>query len=164
MSADIKEILSRVWERYVAPDTNVSAEFPSEPWVDEHTDEDQEEISLSLDWDWRGKEIKFDLMVAMGQQLKVDSSDKLAAQLRAQLRDDESFEIVAIEPRPYEDFAGALQYMRLRETGELFLQWLISIEDGTVFAGVTFADKGVEAIAKKFLDSVSLSIDEGEQG
>lgn len=162
MSADSTKTVTQTWERYIVPETAVSAEFPGEPWVEEGDDKEENMSSLSLDWEKEGEIVSFDLAVTLGQHLEVASSEQLADQLRAQLQDDDSFEVLSIEPRPYENCVGVLQYLRLRETGELFMQWLVTTEDDTVFAGVTFADSRAEGVAKKFLDSISLNLDGAE--
>jgi hypothetical protein len=50
--------------------------------------------------------------------------------------------------------------MRLRETGETLMQWLIATPDATIVAGVTFMDQRLVAVAEKFLASISVTDEE----
>jgi hypothetical protein len=150
MSFDVEKIVKQPWERYTVPETTVSGEFPSEPWVDdEESDEsDGETITLSLDEEYDGAELQFDLAVSVGQVLEVSSSEQLAAQLKDELKDNEQLETVSVEPRSCGEFPGAVQHMRLRETGEILMQWLIVTPEDTIFAGVTFTDERLAAVGE----------------
>jgi hypothetical protein len=162
MSFDVEKIVKQPWERYTVPETTVSGEFPSEPWVDDAEDDDSdgETITLSLDEEYAGAELQFDLAVSVGQVLEVASSEQLAQQLREELKDNEQLETISVEPRSCDDFPGAVQQMRLRETGEILMQWLIVIPEGTIFAGVTFMDKRLARVGEKFLASISVGDEE----
>jgi hypothetical protein len=46
--------------------------------------------------------------------------------------------------------------MRIKDTGEIVMQWLIATPEDTIFAGVTFTDKRLEAIANRFFASISI--------
>ena len=131
MSFDVEKIVSQSWERYTVPETTVSGEFPSEPWVEdaEGDDADGETITLSLDEEYAGAELQFDLAVTVGQVLEVASSEQLAEQLKEELKDNEQLETISVEPRSCGEFPGAVQQMRLRETGEFLMQWLIATPD-----------------------------------
>ena len=159
MSFDVEKIVKQPWERYTVPETTVSGEFPSEPWVDdEESDEsDGETITLSLDEEYDGAELQFDLAVSVGQVLEVSSSEQLAAQLKDELKDNEQLETISVEPRSCGEFPGAVQHMRLRETGESLMQWLIATPEDTIFAGVTFSDARLARVGEKFLQSISLT-------
>ena len=159
MSFDVEKIVKQPWERYTVPETTVSGEFPSEPWVDdEESDEsDGETITLSLDEEYDGAELQFDLAVSVGQVLEVSSSEQLAAQLKDELKDNEQLETVSVEPRSCGEFPGAVQHMRLRETGEILMQWLIVTPEDTIFAGVTFTDERLAAVGERFIASISLT-------
>jgi hypothetical protein len=159
MTLDIDTIIKQPWDRYDVPEVSVSAEFPSTPLEDiSQDDEDQGETSsLFLETSVDGLTIAFDLDVNMGQALDVDSSDDLAAQLRNDLEEQDSLEVLSVEPRPYRNFPGALQRLRLKETGELHTQWLIATPFDTIFVGVTFTDKRLEALAERFIAGVSIT-------
>jgi len=163
MSFDVEKIIKQPWERYTVPETNLSGEFPSEPWVEDadDADGDGETITLSLDEEYAGAEIQFDLAVGVGQVLDVASSTLLAERLRDELKDNEQLETISVEPRSCAEFPGAVQHLRLRETGETLMQWLIATPEGTIFAGVTFTDQRLVAVGEKFLASISV-IDENE--
>jgi hypothetical protein len=164
MSFDVEKIVRQEWERYTVPETGVSAEFPSEPWVDdtEGDDDDDGTITLSLDEEYAGAELQFDLAVSAGQVLEVASSTQLAEQLKEDLKDNEQLETISVEPRSCGEFPGAVQHMRLRETGELLLQWLIATPEDTIFAGITFVDERLKRVGEKFLASVSVTEGEDE--
>ena len=164
MSFDVDKIVQQPWERYTVPETTVSGEFPSEPWVeeDEEDDADAETISLSLDEEYAGAELQFDLAVTVGQVLEVASSEQLAEQLKEELKDNKQLETISVEPRSCGEFPGAVQHMRLRESGEILMQWLIATPEDTIFAGVTLMDQGLVPVGEKFLASISV-IDEDEQ-
>jgi hypothetical protein len=161
MSLDIEAIRKQSWERYTVPETTVSGEFPNEPWIEDPEDDDDsgeaETVTLSLDKDYGGSELQFDLAVSVGQVLEVASSEHLAAQLKDELQDNEHLEALTIEPRSYGEFPGAVQHLRLRATGEMLLQWLIATPDGTIFAGVTFNDERLLSVGEKFLGSINVS-------
>lgn len=161
MSLDIEAIRKQSWERYTVPETTVSGEFPNEPWIDDSEEEgdagEGETVTLSLDKDYGGSELQFDLAVSVGQVLEVASSEHLAAQLKDELQDNEHLEALTIEPRSCGEFSGAVQHLRLRETGEMLLQWLIATPDGTIFAGVTFNDERLLSVGEKFLGSINVS-------
>jgi hypothetical protein len=159
MSFDVEKIVKQKWERYTVPETTVSGEFPSEPWVDEGEDDesDEETITLSLDEEYAGAGLQFDLAVSVGEALEAASSAQLAERLKEELKDNEQLETISITPRSCEEFPGAVQHMRLRETGETLMQWLIAIPDGTIFAGVTFMDQRLVAVGEKFLASISVT-------
>jgi hypothetical protein len=161
MSLDSKAILNQSWERYTVPETTVSGEFPNEPWIDDTEEEDDdgdaESVTLSLDQDFGDSELQFDLAVSVGQVLDAASSEQLAVQLKEELHDNEQLEPISIEPRSCGEFPGAVQHLRLRETGEMLLQWLISTPDGTIFAGVTFTDERLLSVGEKFLGSINVS-------
>ena len=164
MSFDVDKIVKQPWERYTVPETTVSGEFPSEPWIDDSEDEDEdsegETVTLSLDEEYAGAELQFDLAVTEGQVLEVTSSEQLAAHLQEELKDNEQLETIAVTPRSCEDIPGAVQHMRLRETGETLMQWLIATPEATIFAGVTFMDQRLVAVAEKFLASISVTDEE----
>ena len=166
MSVDVEKIVQQTWERYTIPETTVSGEFPSEPWVDEGDDDDDDEsdgetITLSLDEEYAGAELQFDLAVSVGQALDVASSEQLAERLKEELKDNEQLETISVTPRSCAEFPGAVQHLRLRETGETLMQWLIATPEGTIFAGVTFMEQRLVAVGEKFLASISV-IDENE--
>ena len=52
--------------------------------------------------------------------------------------------------------------MRLRETGEFLMQWLIATPEDTIFAGVTFLDERLARVGEKFLESISVTEEEEE--
>jgi hypothetical protein len=158
MSFDVEKIIKQPWERYTVPETSLSGEFPSEPWVDDgdDADGDAETITLSLDEEYAGAELQFDLAVSVGQVLQVASSAQLADQLREELKDNEQLETISVEPRSCGEYPGAVQHMRLRESGEILMQWLIATPDDTIFAGVTFLDERLKKVGEKFLESISL--------
>jgi hypothetical protein len=163
MSFDVDKIVKQPWERYTVPETTVSGEFPNEPWVDEGEDDeesDEETITLSLDEEYAGAELQFDLAVSAGQVLEVNSSAQLAAHLQEELKENEQLETISVTPRSCGDFPGAVQHMRLRDTGETLMQWLITTPEATIFAGVTFMDQRLVAVGEKFLSSISVT-DEG---
>ncbi len=163
MSFDVEKIVKQPWERYTVPETTVSGEFPNEPWVDEGEDDeesDEETITLSLDEEYAGAEFQFDLAVSAGQVLEVNSSAQLAAHLQEELKENEQLETISVTPRSCGDFPGAVQHMRLRDTGETLMQWLITTPEATIFAGVTFMDQRLVAVGEKFLSSISVT-DEG---
>lgn len=163
MSFDVEKIVKQPWERYTVPETTVSGEFPNEPWVDEGDDDeesDEETITLSLDEEYAGAELQFDLAVSAGQVLEVNSSAQLAAHLQEELKENEQLETISVTPRSCGDFPGAVQHMRLRDTGETLMQWLITTPEATIFAGVTFMDQRLVAVGEKFLSSISVT-DEG---
>lgn len=162
MSFDVEKIAKQPWERYTVPETSVSGEFPSEPWIDEGEDEenDGETITLSLDEEYAGAELQFDLAVSEGQVLEVTSSEQLAQFLREELKDNEQLETISVTPRTCEEFPGAVQHMRERETGESLLQWLIATPEATIFAGVTFTDQRLVPVGEKFLASISITGEE----
>jgi len=162
MSFDVDKIVKQPWERYTVPETTVSGEFPSEPWIDEGEDEesDGETIALSLDEEYAGAELQFDLAVSEGQVLEVTSSEQLAEHLREELKDNEQLETISVTPRACDEFPGAFQHMRLRDTGESLLQWLIATPEATIFAGVTFTDQRLVAVGEKFLASISITDEE----
>lgn len=141
MTLDIDSIIQQPWERYDAPEVSVSGEFPSSPIESISEDDPEETASLFLETQFDGLVIAFDLDVNIGQSVDVDSSDELAARLRDDLEEEQNFEVLSVEPRPYQDFPGVVQRMRLKETAELHTQWLIATPFDTVFVGVTFADK-----------------------
>lgn len=157
MSFDVEKIIKQPWERYTVPETNLSGEFPSEPWVEDadDADGDGETITLSLDEEYAGAEIQFDLAVGVGQVLDVASSTLLAERLRDELKDNEQLETISVEPRSCGEYPGAVQFMRLRESGEILMQWLIATPEDTIFAGVTFLDEGLKKIGERFLSSIS---------
>ncbi|MEN9846884.1 MAG: hypothetical protein RIS36_2031 [Pseudomonadota bacterium] len=162
MSFDVEKIVKQPWERYTVPETSVSGEFPREPWIDEGEDEenDGETITLSLDEEYAGAELQFDLAVSEGQVLEVTSSEQLAQFLREELKDNEQLETISVTPRTCEEFPGAVQHMRERETGESLLQWLIATPEATIFAGVTFTDQRLVPVGEKFLASISITGEE----
>jgi|GEM_PF-6346716 hypothetical protein len=162
MSFDVEKIVKQPWERYTVPETTVSGEFPSEPWIDEGEDDDSdgETVTLSLDEEYAGAELQFDLAVSIGQVLEVTSSEQLAERLREELKDNEQLETISVEPRSCEEFPGAVQHMRLRDTGESLMQWLIATPEATIFAGVTFMDNRLVAVWEKFLASISVTDDD----
>lgn len=162
MSFDVEKIVKQPWERYTVPETTVSGEFPSEPWIDEGEEEesDGETITLSLDEEYAGAELQFDLAVSEGQVLEVTSSEQLAAHLREELKDNEQLETISVTPRSCDEFPGAVQHMRLRDTGESLLQWLIATPEATIFAGVTFTDQRLVPVGEKFLASISITDEE----
>lgn len=164
MSVDVEKIVKQTWERYTIPETTVSGEFPSEPWVDQGEDDDEsdgETITLSLDEEYAGAGLQFDLAISVGQALDVASSARLAELLKEELKDNEQLETISVTPRSCAEFPGAVQHLRLRETGETLMQWLIATPEGTIFAGVTFTDQRLVAVGEKFLASISV-IDENE--
>ena len=163
MSFDVEKIVKQQWARYTVTETTVSGEFTSEPWVEdaEGDDADGETITLSLDEEYAGAELQFDLAVTVGQVLEVASSTELADQLKEELKDNEQLETISVEPRSCGEFPGAVQHMRLRETGEFLMQWLVATPEDTVFAGVTFMDQRLAAVGEKFLASISVT-DEDE--
>jgi hypothetical protein len=164
MSFDVEKIVKQPWERYTVPETAVSGEFPSEPWVDDSEDDesDGETITLSLDEEYAGAELQFDLAVSVGQVLEVASSAQLAEQLKEELKENEQLETISVEPRSCGEFPGAVQHMRLRDTGETVMQWLIVSSEDTIFAGVTFTDKRLASVGERFLASISVT-DSGEE-
>jgi hypothetical protein len=159
MTLDINTIVKQPWERYDVPEASVSGEFPSAPVEDisEDDSDDGETASLFLETHFDGSTIAFDLDVNVGQSLEVDSSDELAMRLRKDLEQEKGLEVLSVNPRPYQDFPGVIQRMRLKETGELHTQWLIATPFDTVFVGVTFTDKRFEALAEKFLAGISIN-------
>ena len=165
MSVDIETIVKQPWERYEVPEASVSGEFPSEPFVESEGDDDAEveTTSLALDQDYAGSEVRFDLAVTIGQGLDVASSEELAEQLREELKEEEELELISVEPRSYQDFPGVVQRMKLRESGEILMQWLIATPEDTVFAGVTFQDQRFDPIAERFFGGISISTEEVEE-
>jgi hypothetical protein len=159
MTLDFNTIVKQPWERYDVPEVGVSGEFPSAPLEDISEDEHDggETASLFLETRFDGATIAFDLDVNVGQALEVDSSDELATRLRKDLEEENSLEVLSVDPRPYQDFPGVIQRMQLKETGELHTQWLIATPFDTVFVGVTFTDKRLEALAEKFLAGISIA-------
>ena len=158
MSLDLDNILTQSWDNYSVPETSLSADFPNEPWVEDADEDDSEEetIALSLDYSYSGMEIQFDLSLSLGQTLEVSSSEKLAEELKKELKANSDLELISVEPRPYDEFPGVVQYMRIKDTGEIVMQWLIATPEDTIFAGVTFTDKRLEAIANRFFGSISI--------
>jgi hypothetical protein len=112
-----------------------------------------------MDFSSGGVEFQLDLAVADAQSLKVESSKDLVTQLKAQLGEAEGLEVLSVEPRECEGYPGALQRLRLAETGELLAQWLIAVPEGAIFVGVTYLDQALEPVLTRFLDSVSLSVE-----
>jgi hypothetical protein len=159
MSFDVEKIVKQPWGRYTVPETTVSGEFPSEPWVDdsEGDESEGETITLSLDEEYAGAELQFDLAVSVGQVLQVASSAQLAEQLKEELKENEQLETISVEPRSCREFPGAVQHMRLRETGETLMQWLIVTPEDTIFAGVTFTDKRLAPVGERFIASISVT-------
>jgi hypothetical protein len=162
MSFDVEKIVKQTWERYTVPETTVSGEFPNEPWIDEGEDDesDEETVTLSLDEEYAGAELQFDLAVSAGQVLDAKTSEQLAAHLQEELKDNEQLETISVTPRPCDDFPGAVQHMRLRESGEILMQWLIATPEATIFAGVTFMDQRLVAVGEKFLASITVTDEE----
>lgn len=158
MSLDLDNILTQSWDNYSVPETSLSADFPNEPWVEDADEDDSEEetIALSLDYSYSGMEIQFDLSLSLGQTLEVSSSEKLAEELKKELKANSDLELISVEPRPYDEFPGVVQHMRIKDTGEIVMQWLIATPEDTIFAGVTFTDKRLEAIANRFFGSISI--------
>jgi len=157
MTPDIDTIIKQPWERYDVPEVSVSGEFPSAPLEDFSEDDQEETASLFLETQFDGSTIAFDLDVNVGQSLDVDSSEELALRLREDLEEEQSFEVLSVDPRPYQDFPGVVQRMRLKETGELHTQWLIATPFDTVFVGVTFTDKRLEALAERFFAGITIT-------
>ncbi len=159
MTLDIDTIVKQPWERYDVPEASVSGEFPSAPLEDiSEDDQDQgETASLFLETHYDGLTIAFDLDVNVGQSLDVESSDELVMRLRKDLEEERSLEVLSVDPRPYQNFPGVVQRMRLKETDELHTQWLIATPFDTVFVGVTFTDTRLEALADKFLAGISIT-------
>ncbi len=158
MTSDVQTILNQTWERYEIPESTISAEFPGEPIGDVETDDTGvETITLSFEQDSEGSEFRIDLAITEGQVLEVDSSEAFAEQLRQELKDEEELELISVSPRSYDDFPGVIQRMRLRETGETLLQWIIATPDDTVFAGITFSDERFAPVGERFFDAVSIS-------
>ena len=93
----------------------------------------------------------------IGQSLDFDSSDELATRLREDLKEEQGLEVLSVDPRPYQDFPGVVQRMHLKETGELHTQWLIATPSDTVFVGVTFTDKRLEALVERFLAGITIT-------
>lgn len=158
MSLDLDNILTQSWDNYSVPETSLSADFPNEPWVEDadENDSEGETIALSLDYSYSGLEIQFDLSLTLGQTLEVLSSEKLAEELKKELKANSDLEIISVEPRPYDEFPGVVQRMRIKDTGEIVMQWLIATPEDTIFAGVTFTDKRLEAIGERFFASISI--------
>lgn len=160
MVNEIKDLLEQQWERYEVPDTSVSAEFPAEPWVEDNQEgEEAPTNALALDYDLKGAEVSFDLAVSDGQSLEVESSEELARHLRAELKENEDLDVISVEPKMCEGFPGALQKLRLKEGGEIVMQWLVIVPDATIFAGVTFLDLNLEKVGEKFFESLVVSVD-----
>ena len=157
MTLDIDTIIKQPWERYDVPDVSVSGEFPSAPLEDLSEDDQEETASLFLETQFDGLTIAFDLDVNIGQSLDVDSSDELATRLREDLKEEQGLEVLSVDPRPYQDFPGVVQRMHLKETGELHTQWLIATPSDTVFVGVTFTDKRLEALVERFLAGITIT-------
>jgi hypothetical protein len=157
MTLDIDSIIKQPWERYDVPEVSVSGEFPSSPIESISEDDHEETASLFLETQFDGLVIAFDLDVNVGQSVGVDSSDELAARLREDLEEEQNFEVLSVEPRPYQDFPGVVQRMRLKETAELHTQWLIATPFDTVFVGVTFTDKRLEPLAERFLAGITIT-------
>jgi hypothetical protein len=161
MSKLIENLTQAEWERYQVPDTSVSAEFPLEPWVDQD-DSDPDEaptVALTMDFAQEGIEFQLDIAVSDGQTLKIDSSRELVKQLKAQLADAEGLELIAVQAKECEGYPGALQKLRVTESGELLTQWLIAVPEGTIFIGVTYTEQVVEPVVERFLDSIQLSVE-----
>ena len=158
MSLDLENILTQSWDRYSVPETSIGAEFPNEPWVEDgdEDDGDGDTIALSLDYSYSGFEIQFDLSLALGQTLEVSSSERLAEDLKKELKANTDLELISVEPRSYEEFPGVVQHMRIKDTGEIVIQWLIATPEDTIFAGVTLTDKRLGAFADRFFASVSI--------
>jgi hypothetical protein len=157
MTLDVDTIIKQPWERYDVPEVSVSGEFPSAPLEDLSEDDQEETASLFLDTQFDGLTIAFDLDVNIGQSLDVDSSDELATRLREDLKEEQGLEVLSVDPRPYQDFPGVVQRMHLKETGELHTQWLIATPSDTVFVGVTFTDKRLEALVERFLAGITIT-------
>ena len=166
MSSDAESLLKQPWERYALPETGVSAEFPEEPFFDEEEDEDDDDTAIALAVVC-GKDsgvVHFDLVVTPGQMLMVSSSEGLAQQLRKELAADPELELLGVEPRSCGELSGAVQRMRLRDSGDFLTQWVIAAPEGTIFAGVTSLDVQNEALVERFLSSVEVeSVDDEEE-
>ncbi len=157
MTPTIDTIVKQPWERYDVPEVSVSGEFPSAPLEDISEDDQEETASLFLETQFDGFTIAFDLDVNVGQSLDVDTSEELALRLREDLAEEQSFEVLSVDARPYQDFPGVVQRMRLKETGELHTQWLIATPSDTVFVGVTFTDQRLEVLAERFLAGITIT-------
>ncbi|MFN4895373.1 MAG: hypothetical protein ACK5GN_11700 [Pseudomonadota bacterium] len=157
MTLDIDAIIKQPWKRYDVPEVSVSGEFPSAPLEDISEDDQEETASLFLETQVDGLTIAFDLDVNVGRSLDVDSSKELALRLREDLEEEQHFEVLSVDPRPYQDFPGVIQRMRLKETGEFHTQWLIAAPFDTVFVGVTFADKRLEELAERFFAGITIT-------
>jgi hypothetical protein len=161
MSTDVQVMLNQAWERYEIPESPISAEFPGEPSGDvEADDTGVETVTLSFEQDADGEEdleFRIDLAVTEGQVLEVTSSEAFAKQLEEELKDEEELELLSVSPRSYNEFPGVVQRMRLRESGEILVQWIIATPDDTVFAGITFADERFAPLGDRFFDAVSIS-------
>jgi hypothetical protein len=161
MSTDVQVVLNQAWERYEIPESPLSAEFPAEPSGDVEVDETGiETVMLSYNQGEDDKDdldFRLDLALTEGQVFEMASSEAFAKQLEEDLKDEEDLELLSVTPRSYNEFPGVVQRMRLRESGESLVQWVIATPDETVFAGITFVDERFAIIADRFFDSVVIS-------
>jgi hypothetical protein len=161
MSTDVQVMLNQTWERYEIPESPISAEFPAEPSGDVEVDDTGvETVTLSFNQGADGEEdldFRLDLALTEGQVFEVASSEAFAKQLEEDLKDEEDFELLSVTPRSYNEFPGVMQRMRLRESGEILVQWIIATPDETVFAGITFVDERFALIGDRFFDTVIIS-------
>jgi hypothetical protein len=161
MSTDVHVMLNHPWERYEIPESPISVEFPGEPSGDVEVDDSgAETVTLSFNQGTDGEEVlefRLDLAVTEGQVFEVESSEAFAEQVKQALQDEEDLELLSATPRSYNEFPGVVQRMRLRESGEILVQWIIAALDETVFAGITFVDERFAPIGDRFFDSVAIS-------
>jgi hypothetical protein len=161
MSTDVQLILNQTWERYEISESPISAEFPGEPSGDVEVDDTgAETVTLSFNQGADGEEVlefRLDLAVTEGQVFEVASSEAFAKQLEEDLQDEEELELLSVTPRSYNEFPGVVQRMRLRESGEILVQWIIATFDDTVFAGITFVDERFAPVGDRFFNTVTIS-------
>jgi hypothetical protein len=79
----------------------------------------------------------------------------LADELKSKLGEEREFEVLSVVPRSFGASPGAVQRMKLRETGEVLSQWVICERERTIFAGLTVFENGFEEIGTRFFNSVS---------
>ncbi len=157
MTTAAEKFMKHPWERYAVPDTEISADFPGEPLIDEDTEEEAESVTLYLHQSYSGVEVSFDLTVGLDQTFDAPSSEALAQRLEEQLRGNKDVRVLSVKPRPLGDTCGAVQHVQIKSTGDFLLQWIIAAEEYTVFSGVTVPDPQLLPVAERFLSSISLS-------
>jgi hypothetical protein len=155
MTTATEKFMKHPWERYAVPDTDISADFPAEPTIDEELEGDDESVALYLNQSYSGIEVSFDLSVNFGQTLASASSEDLAQSLEKQLRSNKELRVFSVKPRALGDLCGAVQHIQIKSSQEILLQWLLTCSEYTVFCGVTVPEAHLLAVAERFLESLS---------